>query len=93
METQMLSLTPSVYLYTARSPYSPAYSHLPLFTMSHLLKSPSSRCTACPLSLEELKVALIWPLGFLQIVAEGASASEQSSLGTGARNASSARGE
>lgn len=62
-------------------PYPPAPSHLSFFTSPHPLRPPSSRCTACLLSLEELKVALIWSPGFLQTVTEGASASEQSILG------------
>lgn len=37
-------------------------SHLPFFTSPHPLRPPSSRCTAGLLSLEELKVALIWSL-------------------------------
>lgn len=79
---------------TPRPPYPSASSHLPFFTSSHPLRPPSSRCTACLLSPEELKVALIWSPGFLQIVAEGASASEWSFLGTVARNAAySARGK
>lgn len=43
--------------------YPTAPSHLPFFTSPHPLRPPSSRCTACLLSLEELMVALIWSLG------------------------------
>ncbi len=70
------------------------FLHLPFFTSPHPLRPPSSRCTAGPLSLEELKVALISSPGFLQIVTEGASASERSILGRDARSAScSVRGK
>lgn len=68
-----LSLEPFLHMPCSSSPFF----HLP-----HPLRSPSSCCTACLLSLEELKVALIWSLGILQTVTEGVNASEWSIPGT-----------
>lgn len=87
LETLLLSLAPLRLSLHPVLLIPVLFLHLPFFTSPHPLRPPSSRCTACPLSLEELKVALISSPGFLQILAEGASASEQSILGTVARNA------
>lgn len=82
LQTLLLNFYPPQSISTPLPPYPLSPSHLPFFPSSHPFRPPSSHCTGCLLSPEELKVALIWSPGFLQIAAEGANASEPSSLGT-----------